>query len=133
MSAPQKPELPQIPGLFSTVKKFRELSANKIMYVFDDHTPANPHTLTVTSVLPAPRKGNPGTMKTTMAFHKSVTLDAGTAAERAVPVVARLETSFPMGTSKADRKAVLNALAAGTSLDDVTISSLLEKGILPQD
>lgn len=127
------PQLPAKPGLFDTVKKLRELSPNKILFVFADHTPAHPNTLTVTSVLPAPRKGNPGTMKTTLAFNKSVTLDAGKPTERVVPVVARLETSFPMGTLQDDRKAVLNALAAGTDLNDAVISSLLEKGMLPQD
>lgn len=124
---------PGIVSLFKSVKKLRELSPNKILFVFNDHTPALPNTLTVTSVLPAPRKGNPGTMKTTLAFNKSVVLDAGKPTERVVPIVARMETSFPMGTTSSDREAVLNALAAGTILQDTPISDLLEKGMIPQD
>lgn len=132
---PTQPDLaqPAVLDLFANVKKLRELSPNKVMYVFDDHTPANPKTLTVTSVLPAPRKGNPGTMKSTLALNFSYVIDAGKPTERSVPVVARLETSFPMGTTKQQRNAVLYALAGGTNLNNDAISNLLEKGMLPQD
>jgi hypothetical protein len=119
---------------FAKITKFRELSPNKIMYVYADHSAAMPHTVTVTSTLPAPRKGNPGTLKTSIVIHKSVILDAGKASERIAPVVTRLETSFPMGSTQADREDVLTDISVFKDLaTDTLASKLLEVGILPQD
>jgi hypothetical protein len=121
-------------ALFAKITKFRELSPNKIMYVYDDHSAAMPHTVTITSTLPAPRKGNPGTLKTSIVIHKSVVLDAGKPTERVAPIVSRLETSFPMGSLQADRDDTLTdiSLIKGLAADQ-EVARLLETGILPQD
>lgn len=112
------------------IRKLRENSSDSVLYINSDHTVALPRTVTVQSELPAPRKGNPGTTKTTVNVRYSVTLDQGQATERVVPVIAKLQTSFPVGTTEADRKAALDRLIAIAG--DADIDTLFMSGILPE-
>lgn len=118
------------PILPMTIRKLRENSSDSILYINDDHTVELPRSITVQSELPSPRKGNPGTTKTTVNVRFSVTLDQGAATERVVPVIAKLQTSFPVGTVEADRKTALNRLIAIIGDDD--IDTLFMSGILPE-
>lgn len=115
-----------------SLQKLREKSADSTVYVFDDHTVERPHTLTITSTLPTPRKGNPGTVKTQLNMHKTVVLDEGTSNERTVPLVVKTETSFPVGTSQADREAVLLDMA-GLQTCGNQGDKLLFNGVLPAE
>lgn len=115
------------------VRKFREQAGNKVQYLLPGHSSANSRTITATSVLPVPRKGNPGTLKTTVNVHLGVTLDAGKLTERVVPVVAKLETSFPMGTTPQDQETAISYLHGATDiLNDAIAKDLFCIGILPQ-
>nr|APG77129.1 hypothetical protein [Beihai levi-like virus 30] len=115
---------------------FRELSPNKKQYIFPDHTSDMPHHVTVTSALPVPRKGNPGTMKATVNYHRTVIADAGLPTERRVPQVVKIDTSFPVGT---DALSMLVAICQATTLLSPTstltfevMRDLVGRGILPK-
>lgn len=118
-----------------TFTKFRELSSNKVQFILTGHQPAQPHTLTASSALPVPRKGNPGTLKTTLNLHQSVVLDKGAQSERVVPIVVKMETSFPVGTTEADQvKAIetMRLLMNDAITSDGPIHMLATVGILPE-
>lgn len=115
------------------VRKFREQAGNKVQYLLPGHSSANSRTITATSVLPVPRKGNPGTLKTAVNVHLGVTLDAGKVTERVVPVVAKLETSLPMGINPAELELAMSYLHGATDiLTDEIAKDLFCVGILPQ-
>lgn len=121
-------------GILTEITKFRELSPNKTQYIFDDHTIEMPHTVTITSILPSPRKGNPGTLKTQLNYHRTVIADAGLPTQRYVPQVVKIETSFPVGT---DHEEMIQTFLMGLSVsqarnqDEVDrLVGLLGRGIL---
>lgn len=121
-------------SILKDITKFRELSPNKIQYIFDDHTVEAPHSVTITSILPSPRKGNPGTLKTMLNYHRTVIADTGLPTERRVPQVVKLETSFPVGTTQEDMvKTFLAAMSVPWCRNDQDVEKiigLLSRGIL---
>nr|6YFG_AA Chain AA, coat protein [Beihai levi-like virus 32]6YFG_AB Chain AB, coat protein [Beihai levi-like virus 32]6YFG_AC Chain AC, coat protein [Beihai levi-like virus 32]6YFG_AD Chain AD, coat protein [Beihai levi-like virus 32]6YFG_AE Chain AE, coat protein [Beihai levi-like virus 32]6YFG_AF Chain AF, coat protein [Beihai levi-like virus 32]6YFG_AG Chain AG, coat protein [Beihai levi-like virus 32]6YFG_AH Chain AH, coat protein [Beihai levi-like virus 32]6YFG_AI Chain AI, coat protein [Beih len=92
--------------------KLRELSSDSTLFTLPGHSVTLPNTLGIVSHLPTPRKGNPGTVKTMRNLRKTILLGAGTASERAVPIVIKTETSFPVGTTEEDRAEVLKQMAS---------------------
>lgn len=122
-------DAPFRPVVAQTITKLRENSADSILYVSPDHTVALPQTVTIQSELPNPRKGNPGTVKTSINVRVSVTLDAGAATERVVPVIAKLQTSFPVGCTKDDRNKAFDRLTAMILADS---DNLFYDGLLPE-
>jgi len=120
-------------SLFDTAVKFREISSDKIVYNLPGNSIEAPKKVTVTSTLPVPRKGNPGTVKTLFNVHKQVTLDVGLSTERQAPIVMKLEVSFPLGSTDADRIAALTDVEGLTDYTDAKLQALLRNGILPQD
>lgn len=113
--------------------KFRELSADSILYLRIGHTADLPKQITVTSDLPVPRKGNPGTVKTTINSRYSAVLDKGEPTERVVPVICKIMTSYPVGTSLADRREAVRGAIALAMTDDAIFDELFYTGILPND
>lgn len=78
--------------------KYRENSADSVVFHLDGHTPEAPRTCTYTRTLPKPRKGNNGTMKVMLNVRNTVNI--GSVEEpNYVPVIAKLETSVPVGAS----------------------------------
>lgn len=119
--------------IFKTATKFREVAAGKIVYNLPDSSIEVPKTLTVTSTLPVPRKGNPGTVKTLFNIHNQVTLDAGLPTQRQAPIVLKLEVSFPLGSSEQDRTETLQLLMGLSSYSDAELQALLKNGVMPKD
>lgn len=119
--------------LFTEAKKFREIASDKFTYTLAGFTLDQQNLLTVQSILPSPRKGNPGTLKTLLNFRKQVTLDAGLSTERQAPIVIKVEMSFPLGSSIAEKDAARAYLATLADVDDTEVSQLVYNGILPQD
>lgn len=120
-------------NFLESITKFRELSNDKILYNCPGHSIELPQTVTITSTLPTPRKGNPGTVKTLVNVRRTIVLGEGTASERNVPVVAKIELSLPLGTSAAERKAIMQQSASALLMSDDDATSLFYTGILPQD
>lgn len=115
------------------LQKLREASSDSILYTRPEHSVTHPVTVQVSSELPMPRKGNAGTVKTTVNSRATVNLDEGTALEKAVPVICKIQTSFPVGTTLAQRRlAVAGAVSALLQSDD-EFDSLFYKGILIGD
>jgi hypothetical protein len=78
--------------------KFRENSADSVVFNLEGHTPEYPRSLTMTRTLPVPRKGNAGTSKVLLNFRVSANI--GTAdVPKIVPTILKIETSIPVGTS----------------------------------
>lgn len=119
--------------IFNTATKFREVAAGKIVYNLPGSSIEVPKTLTVTSTLPMPRKGNPGTVKTLFNIHNQVTLDAGLPTQRQAPIVLKLEVSFPLGSSEQDRTETLQLLMGLSSYSDAELQALLKNGVMPKD
>lgn len=107
----------------------RERGPDTVVYALSGHTPVNPKTLTVTSNLPVPRKGNAGTTKTLVVLRHEVTLNAGTDSEKNVPIIAKLETSFPVGTNVTDVLPLLNQLGAAVLMKDSEASDFFMSGL----
>lgn len=118
-------------SIFAIATKFREISADKTVYNLPGSSIEVPKTLTVTSLLPVPRKGNPGTVKTQFNLHCQVTLDAGQPTQRQAPIVLKLDVSFPLGSSDADRGDILSMLAGLTGYAEADMKALLANGVLP--
>lgn len=115
------------------IQKLRELSSDSILYTRPEHSVTKPVTVTISSDLPTPRKGNAGTVKTTINSRVTVALDEDTQQEKNVPVICRVQTSFPVGSTLEQRRmAVAGAIAALLQEDD-EFDSLLYKGILIND
>lgn len=98
--------------LASTTTKFRELNADKVLYNVQGHTVELPRTLTVTSEIPTPTKGNPGALKTQLNLRLTDVLDKGTDLERKVPCIAKVEFSIPIGSSQTVRDELMTSLMA---------------------
>lgn len=120
-------------SIFFAVTKFREVAAGKIVYNLPGSSIEVPKTLTVTSTLPTPRKGNPGTVKTLFNIHNQVTLDKGLPTERQAPIVVKLDVSFPLGSTEADRAETLAMLSGLYDYTDAELNALLKNGVLPKD
>lgn len=119
--------------LFTEAQKFREIASDKFTYTLTGFSLDNQNLLTVQSVLPSPRKGNPGTLKTFFNFRKQVTLDAGTASEREAPIVIKVEMSFPLGSHVDEKNAARAYLATLADITDPEVNNLVYNGIMPQD
>lgn len=121
-------------SIFQTdTTKFRELNSDKVLYTLPGHSQSAPNTCTVTSELPVPRKGNPGTLKTFINIHKSTVLDPGLDTERVVPIVGKVELSIPAGANISDVGTLLTYVAGTLGFDALDPSrALILDGILPQ-
>jgi hypothetical protein len=113
--------------------KLREKSADSVVYTLPRNEVEKPRILTITSTLPRPRKGNPGTVKTNLNLRHTVTIDRGKDTERDVPVVLKLDTSFPVGTNTGDRQFAIEQLIAILMQLPQTRDQLFYEGLLPQD
>jgi len=114
-------------------KKFRENSADSVLFHLEGHTPELPRTLTVTRNLPTPRKGNAGTMKVTFNVRRSFTLPQGTG-YKVVPAIVKLETSMPVGLTAGQCIETLNQIMGCVTNDTAyydTLESIFVLGELP--
>jgi hypothetical protein len=116
-----------------TLTKLRELSPDSINYTRIGHSVQLPITVTVSSDLPSPTKGNAGTVKTTINSRVNVMLAEGTPNEKRVPVICKVQTSFPVGTTLADRRKAVNGAVAALLQDDEAFDKLFYHGLLPND
>lgn len=116
-----------------TIQKLREISADTIMYTRSEHSVTHPVTVTVSSELPVPRKGNAGTVKTTVNSRVTVNIDEGTASEKSVPVICKVQTSFPVGTTLTQRRSAIAGALTALLQDDAEFDSLFYKGLLIND
>lgn len=98
--------------------KFRENSADSVTFNLSGHTAALPRTLTISRVLPTPRKGNPGTVKIYMNTRRSFLVDVGTANERTVLAISKNETSIPVGIDAAEAGVFIRTSISGIVGDD---------------
>jgi len=114
------------------IQKLREKSADSVLYTLRHHNIEMPQTLTVTSSLPSPRKGNPGTVKTVMNLRLTDKLDRGLPTERNVPIIIKLETSFPVGSDSTKRMSALLAMATVLTQAPNAADSLFYSGLLPE-
>lgn len=120
--------------------KFRENSADSIVYHLPGHTPTRPFTATVTRALPSPRKGNAGTMKIFVNIRKSEEITGPDGISRIVPVITKLETSVPVGTDAQTGLFTCLEVIRGFTADlsnpdkdkDATLASLFMAGYLPE-
>lgn len=118
-------------------RKFRENSADSVVYNCIDHSAEQPSTLTISRQLPVPRKGNPGTVKMFINRRKSIVLDRSGPNERVVPFIVKIETSAPVGTDLGDVTLTLQSILA--LLDDSKSGSqddfrdLYLTGMLPNE
>lgn len=116
-------------------KKFREISADSVMFYLDEHTPSKPHTLTFSRKLPVPRKGNAGAMKMTTNCH--INVDIGTLeSPKIVPVVVKVDISAPVGAplaaiQKAFRTATLGIDFAKSASHTSCWEEFAQQGLLP--
>lgn len=119
-------------------KLFREKGDNGLVFHLGGHTVELPRTMSVQSFMPTPRKNNPGTVKTRINVHWNVLLDAGTASERRVPVVAKVDVSAPVGADTSDiLQAIYHAHQMSSTEDnggndDQMTIDLFKSGYLPQ-
>lgn len=120
-------------SIFEIATKFREVSAGKIVYNLPGSSIEVPKTLTVTSVLPTPRKGNPGTVKTLFNIHNQVTLDKDLPTQRQAPIVVKIEVSLPLGSTDADRGFTVGLIDSLSEYADQSLMALYKNGVLPQD
>jgi hypothetical protein len=88
-------------------KKFRENSADSVLFHLNQHTPALPRTLTSTRELPKPRKGNLGTNKTFLNFRIMRNIATTGEADKLVPQIVKIETSNPVGITEDDMAEIL--------------------------
>jgi hypothetical protein len=114
-----------------SLTKLRELTKDSVVFTDLAHTVDLPVTLTIKSELPAPRKGNLGTTKTFINFHKTVTIDAADGSTKKVPMVVKLETSFPVGTNSVERSMMLGQLSSAILQDSERLDAMFYTGILP--
>lgn len=112
--------------------KLREISGDSVQFVLDDHTVELPQSLTVGSELPMPRKGNPGTVKTSINSRRTVCLNKDTATERNVPIIVKISTSFPVGSTAADRTIAITNAVALLLQSEADRDELAYKGLLPE-
>lgn len=95
---------PEVGGKFPLpveAVKMRELNGDTTVYALTGHRPDQRRLLTVTSKLPTPRKGNPGTVKSTvhlLADQPIYNTVNGVETVKMVPTVTKIETSYPVGT-----------------------------------
>jgi hypothetical protein len=116
-----------------SLTKLRELSPDSINYTRVGHTVQLPVTVTVSSELPTPTKGNAGTVKTTINSRVNVMLAPGTPNEKRVPVICKVQTSFPVGTTLEDRRKAVQGALAALLQDDENFDKLFYHGLLPND
>lgn len=112
--------------------KFRENSKDSIVYIQEGHTVNKPKLVTITSDLPTPRKGNAGTMKTTVNCRVTVNIAPAGEPEILVPVIAKLQTSFPVGVTLEQMQAASHSLINFLALEDADFKALFYTGILPE-
>lgn len=94
--------------------KFRETSADSVVFHLAGHTPELPRTFTQSRILPTPRKGNAGTCKTFI--NVRVTSNIGSAENPVlVPTIVKLEISCPVGSTSETAHTALTALEGLTA------------------
>lgn len=117
-------------------RKFRETNADTTVFQQGDHSATRPALVTVTRILPTPRKGNPGTQKVTINYRRTTVLDVGLPTERMAPVILKIETSIPVGTDVTDILDLFKAPSAALSVSDPAVLENFQKdlfitGLLP--
>jgi hypothetical protein len=112
--------------------KFRELSANSTIYVTPTHSSTFADKLTLTSTPPKAQPGNAGVTRTIINRNKEVTINAGLANERIVPIVVKLEVSMPVGALETDLDLVLHGIRGFTQMNNLDNSSLFLNAIVPE-
>jgi hypothetical protein len=120
-------------SIFDTATKFREVSSDKIVYNLPGSSIEDPKQITVTSTLPTPRKGNPGTVITAFNIRRLVVLDAGTDSERKAPIVVKVQYSLPLGSTQVDREAAFADVVGLTEYTDAKLLGLVKNGVFPND
>jgi len=93
--------------------KFRENSADSVTFHCDDHTAGLPSTQSFSRILPTPRKGNLGTVKALMNARKAFVINSGTATEKSVLGIIKVETSVPVGVSENEFRLYLTEVLKG--------------------
>jgi len=122
---------------FATFTKFREVSADKLIFNGPGHSIELPEQLTVTSTMPTPRKGNPGPVKTSLSFNKSIILDQGLDSQRTAPIVIKVDVSLPVGTTLSDYIGACAVIFGAVTVEDspgsydTTFVDLTRAGLLP--
>lgn len=112
--------------------KFRENSADQVVFHLKDHSVELPHTLTITRTLPEPRRGHYGTQKFYFNYRK--TINMGSEQEKKLaPVITKIETSVPVGAEAIELANVLSnaSLLIAPSADSGDIIDALRAGLLP--
>lgn len=118
------------------LSRLRRLAPGKALYGMYGNEPGNQQQLTVETIYPTPRAGNPGTCKTklNMRMDEEIVVDGET---RKVPLIIKVETSFPVGTDEGIHATILSRMASllAPQGDDSTVEreDLFYLGILPGD
>lgn len=115
------------------LEKYRENSKDSIVYIAQSHTVEQPRLVTVTSELPTPRKGNAGTMKTTINSRWTVNIAKDGEPENNVPVIVKLQTSFPVGSEVSDMQDACHVISNFMAQADADFEKLFKTGLLPND
>lgn len=106
--------------------KFRENSADSVVFHLQGSTPSMPKSLTVTRILPTARKGNAGTMK--IMINVRITSNLGDQiTPRYVPTILKLETSCPVGAGNGP---LVEAFHAIKTIVDVSGEALADQDAL---
>lgn len=98
-----------------TYTRFSE-EPNKSVYVAGDHTPALPHTLSISRVFPKPTKDFAGVSRTRYKVTKGIALASG----QVVNLIAEVNFDYPVGVAEADYDKVteeIKLLAAHSFLE----------------
>jgi len=116
--------------------KFRENSADSVLFHLKEHTPSAPATMTITRTLPKPRKGNNGTVKVLINARRHVDIQVdGSEGTRSVPVICKLETSLPVGAEVEVLRSLFgdikNFVATGVASIHDDVRNVFEIGLLP--
>lgn len=116
-----------------SLDKFRENSKDSIVYLSKLHTVELPKLVTVTSQLPTPRKGNLGTMKTTINSRWTVNIASSGEPVNPVPIIVKLQTSFPVGSQVTDMREACRIIQNFLGQTEVDFKTLFQTGLLPSD
>lgn len=116
--------------------KYRENSADSVVFHLKGHTAQAPRTMTITRELPTPRKGNLGTMKLKINVHMPVDIGTETV-PNITPSVVKVETSVPVGAHSSALQTAFRAISAMMFSDyengdaSQPVSNLFLYGLLP--
>lgn len=115
-----------------TMEKLRDLSADSALYMQSFGTPDLPRQVTIKSELPTPRKGSLGTTKTYINVRHMVKINQGLENERSVPLVLKIETSVPIGTTVPELSTILHEGSIILTQTDNELYRRFVTGLLPE-